>query len=80
MLSQRERRVIDRIDDVLREVSTLNPPNPADVRAISTNLPVAVTAAKALRGAIGALRMQDWTSADSYLGQAEQVVSREGVS
>ncbi len=80
MLSQRERVFIDRMDKVLREIGTLNPPNPADVRAISTNLRVAVSAAQRLDSAIGALRSQDWTSVDSYLGQAEQIVSREGVT
>lgn len=72
-MNRRERGAIDLLDTVLRRVGSLTPQNPADVRAIATNLPIATEAAKSLSRAIGAMRGDDWESVDYYLGMAARV-------
>jgi hypothetical protein len=75
-MNGQDRRFIDRLDAVVKEIGTLNPANPCDMKAISANLRIATTAAKELSAAIGALRGQDWVSVDVHLSAAERITAR----
>lgn len=77
MSNRRERATMDRLDGVIREIGSLTPQNPADIRAISTNLRLATTASKALSAAIVALRADDWAGVNHHLGRAERIVKRD---
>lgn len=74
MLNRNERELIDRVDRVIRHIGSLEPANPADIKAICANLPIATRAAKHLSRAIAALRDADWESAEYHLGNAEGIV------
>jgi hypothetical protein len=71
-MNQRERAIIDRLDGVIREIASLTPANPADLKAVAANLPVATAAAKSLTRVISALRCGDWAEACIYLDRAER--------
>ncbi len=74
MLNRNEREFVDRLDKVLKHIGSLTPANPADLRAIAENLPIATRSAKHLSSAIAALRASDWDSAEYHLGNAEGIV------
>lgn len=74
-MTGRERATVDRVDAVLRIIGSLTPRNPADIRAVATNLPIATKAAKSLSSAIAALRTGDWDSVNYHLDAAEQISS-----
>lgn len=75
-MNNRERAFLLRVEEVMREIGTLSPPNPADIKAIATNLPIATKASKELTCAVSAFRRQEWEWAEDYLRDAEKIVAR----
>lgn len=75
-MNNRDRAFLLRIEEVIREIGTLSPPNPADSKALATNLPIATKASKHLACAVSAFRRQEWEWAEDYLRDAERVVAR----
>lgn len=73
-MNARERKVIDRIDDVLRVIGSLTPQNPADIQAITRNLPLATKGARHASAAITYLRSGEWWFLDAELADAERLL------
>lgn len=73
-----EKQTVDRIDGVVRSIGSLQPANPADVKAKSANLNVATEAARQVAKAIVAWRSEDREAVDAYLSNAERISAARG--
>lgn len=74
-LRRRERAVLDRVDDVVRTVGTLNPQNPADVAAVARNFRIATSASRMASEAARCARRGMFEEAEAFVAEAEQLVS-----
>lgn len=75
-MNNQDRAFLARVEQVIREVGALYPPNPADIRAIATNLRIATKASKELASAVSALSRNELEWAEEYLRDAERTVAR----
>jgi hypothetical protein len=75
-VNQKERDVLARIYSAVHTVSTLTPKNPADIGAITYNLPIATKGSARIADAISNFGYGDLTLAGEYLDEAEEILAR----
>lgn len=72
MANAEERDILDRVERIASECSTLRPPNPAHVKAIMAHSPVLVECSRDIARTIRALRYRGYADAREHLAEAEQ--------
>lgn len=78
-MNRRERAQLARVVACLGELSSLRPPNPANVAAVAANLRIATEASSELGSALPYLANGLLREASERIGAAERLLSREGV-
>lgn len=74
-MTKRERELLVGIFEVTNTIGSLTPQNPADLKAITHNLPTATRAAKATASAISNLGYGDFDLCADYIDVAKRILA-----